>query len=442
MEEGEAEGDGEQAEGEVRGEVGEGEAWLVVAEELEGLGAEGGEGGEGAEEAGQQDELEGVGEGAALEPAEGGADDGAAEDVDAQCASGEGAAEMSLNPGGEAPAAEGAEAAADGDAGRLLQDAQRVAHEILRGGWVVASIVGVAVGLATATARGDSDDAEVPVYRLAMLNQAPYLELELGSAQGWFLLDTGANDSGVDAGWVQAEGIPHQVTGSSGVGGTTGTLRVSEATFGRLQLGNGFFLEPEFNLQDFSGFRSPEEGPQVGLLGTDFLNRYQLSLDYEAATAELRLEGERESLGRGWVPVTVTYPNRLPTVWVRVGGLDVPCRLDSGASYLDGDLRLDVNRATVRALRAAGVELEECGSLTVRGVSGSERLPLLRSLEGLELEVGPWRGRDVVLVVHGRGTFSGPDPMALASASVMGAWERFVLDPFDHLLWLPGRRRR
>jgi hypothetical protein len=278
-------------------------------------------------------------------------------------------------------------------------------------------------------------------YPLVIFRGAPYVELSLSDARGLFLFDTGANGSAVDAGWVEREQIPFTPAGVVGVMGTTGAFSVPKARLSRLDLGTGFFLDPEFNLQDFSKFDAPSEGPQVGLLGSDFINRYRTTLDYDRRRLRLELPAEREPLDpTRWQPTALTYDDRLPTVSVRVGGLDIPCRLDSGAAYSDDRVLLDCNQATVRALKAAGHVFSERGSLFVVGASGPETLTLLGGSPArpLQLQLGPLTLNDVVLVVHPSGTLAALSyPRVLASASVLSRLKTLVIDPFDNLLWLP-----
>ncbi|MEZ6188876.1 MAG: hypothetical protein R3F62_28220 [Planctomycetota bacterium] len=172
----------------------------------------------------------------------------------------------------------------------------------------------------------------------------------------------------------------------------------------------------------------------MGLLGTDLLINYAVSIDYPAQRARVELKGERRPRGEGWRATGVTFPLNLPTVNARLGGVDLPCRLDSGAGYADPRPFLDANLAALHALRAAGAKLEKIGTLGVRGVTGGQSLSLYRG--DLSLEVGPRRIEDVVLVVHPSGSLARRDPLLLAGAPILRRWERLTIDPFDRLLWL------
>lgn len=272
--------------------------------------------------------------------------------------------------------------------------------------------------------------SEVP---LRTYRGSTFAELEVQGKRGLFLLDTGANTSGIDGAWLDAEGIEAREVAPTRVGGTTGALSTRRVILPRLDLGRGFFRDASLLRQDFSRFKAPG-GPQRGLIGTDFLNRYRLTFDYPKARVRLELRHERGEIGPGLVATTLRYPLRLPTANVRVAGVDLPCRLDSGACYLRDEPLLDVNEAALEALKAARVGLEPAGSLSVRGVGGAETLPLFRVRGGFAL--GPAQLPEVTLVVHRRGTLARKEPLALASGTLLARFEVLVFDPFDGLLWL------
>src|SRR5690606_27472678 len=118
-------------------------------------------------------------------------------------------------------------------------------------------------------------------------------------------------------------------------GGTTGALRVDTCALERFDLGTGFFRDAVFTLQSYGHFTPPRPGrPQAGLLGTDLLGRYQLTIDWPNERLEVRLRHERQPPPPGHEAVACAWPGNLPTVGVRVGGLGLPCRLDTGATYL------------------------------------------------------------------------------------------------------------
>jgi hypothetical protein len=244
--------------------------------------------------------------------------------------------------------------------------------------------------------------------------------LELGGKRGLFLFDTGANTSGVDTEWLQ--GAAHRDAGTGAVTGTTGALATRRAVFDRFEIGDATFRDALFHVQSFAHFSHPPEGPQAGLLGTDFIGGLAYTIDYRTRLIEF---GGDEPGG-----VPIEFPLNLPTAEVTLGTIKLPCRIDSGATYLDDRPFLDVNESTVRAL---GGTLRETGQIYVVGVSGPETLALLEG--NLRLTIGTATIDDVVLVVHRTGTLAVETPLALAGAPILTRLGRLRIDPVRKRLW-------
>ena len=299
---------------------------------------------------------------------------------------------------------------------------------------VVSARVGTRVLPATATPR---------TCPLSFLDSSPYIDLTFAGAQGpaTFLFDTGANVSGVDGSWLSSSGVTWWSGMPMTAAGTTGNLSVKTAILSRLDLGNGFFTNPSFLIEDFTHFTSPAGKTQVGLLGTDFISCYAVTLDYANHQVTLALPGERGPPPAFGAAVPVTYPFRLPTVPVSLGSVSVSCRLDTGDAYQDPRPLLDVNQRAVDALKASGVTFHLAGLITVAGVSGQENLSLLEADRGLTLGVGGASIAHVILVVHDRGTLAQePSALALAGSSLLSRFGSLTLDPFDRKLWIGSPR--
>jgi hypothetical protein len=278
-------------------------------------------------------------------------------------------------------------------------------------------------------------------YDLALVNGAPYVDLEIDGHPGTFLFDTGANTSGVDVGWMRATGIWYWAGAPATVGGTTGALPLETAIFDQLVLGSGSFDRPVFTIQDFSGFIPPPGRQQSGLLGMDFIAGFETTLDLPNGRVTLATAAERGPPPPDAVAIPLSLPLNLPTVTVRIGGVEVPCRLDTGAAYQDDRPFLDVNEAAVAAIAATGRVLKKTGEIRMVGVSGPETRDLLEGppWAPLVLRAGATRVRGIVLVVDRRGTVgTEPSPLALAGAPILGRLGRLVLDPFAGQLWIGG----
>src|SRR5690349_6057964 len=143
------------------------------------------------------------------------------------------------------------------------------------------SLLGVALVVLAgcSAAEKPSPASRAPSVALTLWNGSPYLDLTIGGARGRFLLDTGANTSGVDRAWLEAARLTSASMGGATVGGTTGAVAAGRAVLPRFDLGHGFFDQPVFVVEDLSSFAKPGGEPQAGILGTDFLASYAVTLD-------------------------------------------------------------------------------------------------------------------------------------------------------------------
>ena len=89
-----------------------------------------------------------------------------------------------------------------------------------------------------APTRAQAASSDSRVYVVQLKQWSPFIELSLGDARGLFLVDIGANVSGVDSRWVGANAIPWRPAGRATIGGTTGSFEAEKAAFSRLDLGN------------------------------------------------------------------------------------------------------------------------------------------------------------------------------------------------------------
>lgn len=298
-----------------------------------------------------------------------------------------------------------------------------------------------APGSGTAPATSSSTGAACD---LTLWNGSPFIDLTIDGVTGRFLFDTGANISGVDAGWLRSSGISYSNGLSMTLGGTTGILTTPTAIVDRLEVGHGFFSWPSFLVEDFSGFGWVSGRPQAGLLGMDFISAYAVTLDLSNGRATLALANERPAPSPGETSLDLDLTTtRVPTVTARIAGIDVPCRLDTGNAYFDPRPFVDVNRAMVDTLERAGIVLVQTGTVAVAGVSGTQILPLLEGAAWkgpIGLSVGPVDVPGIVLVVHDQGTLAIDTPIALAGTPVLSRLGTFRIDPFDKKLWVSSSR--
>ena len=191
----------------------------------------------------------------------------------------------------------------------------------------------------------------------------------------WFLVDTGANRSALDAGVARALDLPDE--GATTVEGTGGVVEVASTTVPRFRLGPVTKrLSP--TVSDLSGLAGPEGGPVAGILGSDLFGDRVLTFDFERGRLALGEAGTDSTAAAGCGrSTTLRDDNGIPRLSGEVDGREVELRYDSGAGLFD-DLHLWINlsqpqHAMILDGREAGEPLQVLGG---SGTGGSVRLPV------------------------------------------------------------------
>jgi len=213
----------------------------------------------------------------------------------------------------------------------------------------------------------------------AYVAHVAFVRADAGDGQPrWFLVDTGANRSALDAGVARALGLPDE--GGTTVEGTAGVVEVSSTTVPRFTLGPlTKRLSP--TVSDLSGLAGPEGEPVAGILGSDLFGDRVLTFDFERGRLALAEAGPAAATaadcGRGAV---MTDDNGIPRVQGEIDGRPVALRYDSGAGLFDSP-HLWINLSTPQhaALLDGRDPGEPAQVLGGSGTGGSVRLPVYRA---------------------------------------------------------------
>lgn len=282
------------------------------------------------------------------------------------------------------------------------------------------------------------------VYEVSWVNDSPYVRLKArGAAReqgGFFLIDTGANVSAVDRAWVE-----------SLLGPVGEQVVIPEFDFGITQ------RDVHFLVQDLGHLHPVNGQPQVGTLGTDFLSRFAVDLSPGGPRMKLFARESRERCWRDWaglrtIPLriytdtpSVTGPENIPTVELRLEGLSLPCQLDTGTNSRGQETSVSINPAAYERVRDALVFVEE-RTLSRTTDTTRVRVYKARSARGLQVSIAgePLRIERVLVQGPENGhPFTQQAPYALAGMSLIRQWRRVVVDPFGQRLWVeslaPGR---
>jgi predicted aspartyl protease len=223
-----------------------------------------------------------------------------------------------------------------------------------------------------------------------------------------FVLDTGASRSALSMECARELGLLLRSGGE--VEGTAGTVQVAAAT-AALEVPGLASLALDFTVQELAG----PDPDCVGILGAEFLCLQPFTLRYRA-----RVLLWRAPPPSGTVPLHLD--RGIPCVDVRIGGVSVSLRLDTGAALPPGDdAYLNVTAAQADEL---GLRGKPAAVFTAGGIGAAKlELPVHRIAD--VVVAGRGLPRAFAIVQPRVGYFARPDAVGFLGNAVLDK-----LDPF------------
>jgi hypothetical protein len=254
-----------------------------------------------------------------------------------------------------------------------------------------------------------------------------FLPLSLnGSPPQYFIFDTGAGVSAVDADVADELGLPK--IAHTELAGTAGVLTVDQVRIARVHpLCRGrrvpelcwYGLTP--TKQDLSAFDVPAPGErEAGLLGNDYLQSFVVEMRFDPALLVISRPTGFPPAGTDperFVPFTLDDATIVRVEGTLDGWMKVPLRFDSGSATMtvDGPY-LNVTTPMWRALCDRHPEYETEGELVANGIGGQVKLQVGRIGS---FEVGPLRFDDVAVVIQPPvGYFAAPDAVGFIALNL------------------------
>ncbi len=241
----------------------------------------------------------------------------------------------------------------------------------------------------------------------------------------WFLVDTGANRSALDAGVVRTLDLPDE--GGTRVEGTGGVVEVSSTTLPRFTLGPVTMrLSP--TVSDLARLAGPQGDPVAGILGSDLFGDRVLTFDFERSRLALgppsRAAATAAGCGRG---VAMTDDNGIPRVKGELDGRPVALRYDSGAGIFDSPhLWINLSQPQHAAFldgRDPGEPLQVLGG---SGTGGEVSLPVYKA-DRFRLGEIEWAGPRLI-VQPPQGYFARPEAVGFVGNAAFRPFGVIVVD--------------
>ena len=292
---------------------------------------------------------------------------------------------------------------------------------------------------------------------ITIARQMPYIPVQIGAAEGEFVLDFGSNVTSID---------PEEFKNGVKPTPTDGAAMVYEQPyffeqfdfFGRT--GRVKLLARKTTVRNL-GLR------QAGVLGTDFFMEFIFTLDYaNQALYKSTRQGfcqDADLRKAGFLPVSTAgyYADRfsrlldpattinVPTVPVKIGPVAAVAQIDPGYDDSVYPHTVNVNRAFFAAMQAAGVALTPVPDVELTTCSGKpEKGTAYRLGPGHRFEITGTDGKPVLLaqdafVIVKEGTLAQgcagigtwAIPAAQIGASFLVDARQVVFDPFSSRVW-------
>lgn len=203
-----------------------------------------------------------------------------------------------------------------------------------------------------------------------------------------FLMDTGANISSIDNSTAQLLKLPVLKDGDSVVG-TAGKEAIKLCRTKTFQLGGTILKNMTIHSRDLSRIMTPGYQKLNGILGTDFLKQYVITIDYGKKT--LLLSKTRPKVAREKI-VHFDMVSGIPRFEARFNDtLTSHIYYNSGVSLLPSrDIYVNVSHKQWSALKSHDKFLTSYTTLDGDGVGGRVKLPVVKInnilLNGLAVE--------------------------------------------------------
>jgi hypothetical protein len=191
-----------------------------------------------------------------------------------------------------------------------------------------------------------------------------------------FLMDTGANISSIDNKTCGLLKLPVLRTGDS-VTGTAGKEGVNVCNAKTLQLGGISIKNAKLVSRDLSRFITPSHEKLAGILGTDFLKQYAITIDYSKKT--LLLSKKKAVIKREKV-VAFDMIGGIPRFEARINDtLTTYVNYNSGVSLqYSNDVFVNVSHKQWSILKGLDKYLVPYTNMAGDGVGGRVQLPVVK----------------------------------------------------------------
>ncbi len=241
-----------------------------------------------------------------------------------------------------------------------------------------------------------------------------------------FLMDTGANASAIDN--TLADKLKLKVTQKDTVEGTAGKMIAQMVKLDKINAGKAYLNDLTVTRQDLGHMVAPRGQKVSGILGTDFLKHYTVTIDFlkhEINFLKINLD-ERTTM-----PVLhFTMDNGIPRTTVTINGaVTTDLRYDSGASLLPTNtVYINITEDIFQKLKAIDSTLKPHDYFKGTGIGGNVSLPVVGA-RSVKNKNGSIDAIDIEMIVQPRqGYFARKDAVGFFSNNLLEKFKRVAID--------------
>src|SRR5687767_9819653 len=237
-----------------------------------------------------------------------------------------------------------------------------------------------------------------------------------------FLFDTGANASAIDA--AAAHKLNLQAYKTDSVEGSAGIIAVEMVKIKSVVVGNAKIKNLLFTKQNLSYMLAPHGKRVEGILGTDFMKHFVVTIDF--TNQKISFTKKPESNFVSSLPFEMD--NNIPRVKAIINNsFPTFLRYDSGSSLFDTDSTyINVTNPNWKAIQSADTSLKPYTYFTGIGIGGEIKLAVVpvKSFSFNDIQVK----NAFIIVQPEQGYFARPDAVGFFGNNLLEKFGKVTID--------------
>lgn len=237
-----------------------------------------------------------------------------------------------------------------------------------------------------------------------------------------FLFDTGANASAIDE--KTANRLKLQTVKIDTVEGTAGIIIVPSVKAKSISVGNSLVKNIRMTKYDLSGSLVPPNQHSSGILGTDFLKYFVVTIDFQ----NRQISFSKTIPDKLSVPIPFELNNGIPRIKSSINdSIATFFRYDSGSSLFEtNDIYINTTTSVFEKLQKSDNPLKPVAHLSASGVGGNIEIPVYKInsvlLDRIEVK------QPYLIIQPKQGYFARPDAVGFFGNNLFEKFKKITID--------------